>query len=133
MEKNIQERSEAIALFMGMKLSEPENDHEEYEWIPSHPVSGNWMFKSPPPYDRSWKWLMPVLEKIEAQDNIITKVDSLRTVGGDLRHKCTVHNLSVYGTSCIAYGESKSKIEAIFLAVSHFCMEYNKTQQKDKQ
>jgi hypothetical protein len=58
--------NEVIALFMGMKLEETyPSGYIEYEWVPSFAHS-TWCFKEPPPFERSWGWLMPVVEKIES-------------------------------------------------------------------
>lgn len=68
-EPTIEIMNEAIALFMGMRLEETyPSGHMEHEWVPSFAHS-NWCFKEPPPFDRSWSWLMPVVEKIELLEN----------------------------------------------------------------
>lgn len=53
-----------IAEFMGMTCHRiGDEEYEEYEWMPRFEHS-NWSFKEPPPFDKSWDWLMPVVEKI---------------------------------------------------------------------
>jgi hypothetical protein len=60
----ISEMNEAIALFMEMKRVQNIDDPGfEWSWKP-YPVHSNWCFYDPPPFDRSWNWLMPVIEKI---------------------------------------------------------------------
>lgn len=54
-----------IAEFMGMKLHIDNKSYTtEYEWLP-HPDFSNWLSEEPPPFGNDWRWLMPVVEKIE--------------------------------------------------------------------
>lgn len=64
-EITVDQMNEAIALFMNMRLEETyPSGYIEHEWVPSFAHS-NWCFKEPPPFDRSWGWLMPVWFKIQ--------------------------------------------------------------------
>ena len=56
--------NEIIAKFMGLECRRiGDDEYEEFEWLPRF-VHSNWCFKTPPPFDTSWDWLMPVVEKI---------------------------------------------------------------------
>lgn len=58
------EKNEVLALFMGMKPDHLE--HEEgidYDWK-NCPPGLHWAFEDAPPFDRSWEWIMPVVEVI---------------------------------------------------------------------
>jgi hypothetical protein len=71
--KTMKTDNELIAEFMGMKRHHTE--HEEgidYHWTNTPKISGWWAFDDPPPFDRSWNWLMPVVEKINRMDKMVT-------------------------------------------------------------
>lgn len=62
-EAEIIEGNTLIAHFMGMELEVIDGHSVTYEWVPMQP-NGNWCFKDPPPFNKNWLWLMPVVEKI---------------------------------------------------------------------
>jgi hypothetical protein len=57
-----EEGNKIIAIFMGLAFHE-----STAEWTYEHPEDGTAVIWSDdnPPYDTSWDWLMPVVEKIE--------------------------------------------------------------------
>ena len=60
-----------IAAFMGLTCVKQDGPNIDWEWLPT-PSHSNWCSKSAPPYDRSWSWLMPVVEKIEGLGNDVS-------------------------------------------------------------
>jgi hypothetical protein len=97
------EANKLIAQFMGLKCVKSDELGDEYEWLPT-PVHSNWCFKSAPPYNTSWSWLMPVVEKIEniAAVTIINKACKIETIS------------EVFTTSGL------TTIDAVYAAVVHF-------------
>lgn len=63
--------NDKIAEFMGLTCVKYDSPGDEWEWLPT-PKHSNWCFKSAPPYDRSWDWLMPVVEKIDSLGNAVS-------------------------------------------------------------
>jgi hypothetical protein len=62
-EHTIEQMNEAIARFMGMdRVQDKDDPGFEWEWVPS-PAHSTWCFYHPPPFDRSWDWLMEVWKK----------------------------------------------------------------------
>lgn len=68
MKDNI-ESNKLIAEFMELKLFSDRTPSLEYWWAESEDsvttYAGTWPFQDPPPFDRNWNYLMPVVEKIE--------------------------------------------------------------------
>lgn len=78
--------NELIAEFMGMVLETTEHEEgTDYSWTNCPPME-HWAFDSPPPFDRSWDWLMPVVEKINEYGIWVIRPDyvSIRSYDGEL-------------------------------------------------
>jgi hypothetical protein len=101
-QQEINNRKEAIAKFMN--LAPLYEDGSGF-------VHGEWGYRktSELEYNTSWDWLMPVVEKIEKGRNYI-----------DIRKKEIL--LTVIDRPTQLYEVRESKIEAVFLAASDFCL-----------
>lgn len=84
-EVTTEEMNEVIARFMGITREEyNESGHMEYEWRPTC-ADSNWCFFEPPPFNRSWNWLMPVGKMIRDLLNDMQKKRPAHTAcHGDL-------------------------------------------------
>jgi hypothetical protein len=106
--------NELIAGFMAMTCTRiGDDEYEEFGWLPSLPHS-NWCFESAPPFDKSWDWLMPVVEKINSGYGTIN-IDS---------DSVFVHSENDLLTH-IYDNQSGSKIGAVYAAVVFFIKWYN--------
>ena len=120
--EEVNKRNEAIAIFMGGKLSKPKNPINSPYWkIPRH----NTYLGNPNKvyilyYDRFWDWIMPVIEEIEKPGSIW-----LVEIGFNA---CKIFNLMNLNNSTDAeYSRiGIHKRQAVFLAVSDYCINYNK-------
>jgi hypothetical protein len=125
-QEEINKRNEAIALFMGGKLSKPRNAMNAPYWKFASKAtwSGNPEKIYTLYYNKLWDWLMPVVEKIESDKG---KATLLYTNPWDYRG---LHTFSIYKEmdenkdmrGRIVESVSNSKIEAVFIAVSDFCL-----------
>lgn len=107
-----------VAEFMGMVLDTVEHEEgTDHSWS-NCPKGQYWAFDTPPFFDRSWDWLMPVVEKIESlgyYSNIIKNTE-------DGRHYCTLRTQTC---RTIAYtSPGNSKIESVYKAVVEFIKWY---------
>jgi hypothetical protein len=89
-----QKRNEAIALFMGVDYS-------------PHPYFIG--------YHSSWDWLMPVVEKIEAEGGIKITIQ---------KNVCIIKKYGFLEVRLAIEQISETKIEAVFLAVSDYCLNH---------
>ena len=104
-----------IAEFMGVNVGEYTSYPEE---SPTQYVVGDLK------YDISWDWLMPVVEKIEAELE-----EEFRVV--ILEHECSIHqktedNKLQIKFQCVVERFETSKIKATYEAVVEFIKQYNK-------
>lgn len=122
MQKNatISEMNEVIALFMGMDLKQDKDDPGfEWEWI-NGPSKSFWPSKTPPPFNTSWDWLMPVVEKIELMEWCIRVENWPKKFKSPYKEHYSVWMWL-------------SKIEAVFNAVYQFITWYNKQTMSNKE
>jgi hypothetical protein len=122
--EEINKRNEAIALFMGAKLKVPANTKYApyYQFFKEDGLIYREKEPKDMKYNSSWDWLMPVVEKIE----------KTRINGSPLYCEIGKTYSYIYKTAH-TMGEKrdilsipgKTKIEAVFLGVSEFCMMYN--------
>lgn len=75
----LEESNRLIAEFMGMKSIYTGGNVADYEWI-NTPKGLRWDFDSPPPFHRSWEWLMEVVIKCETICS--DKINSLPNLPG---------------------------------------------------
>lgn len=71
MTDNTKSENELIAEFMNLiRHSIEDNDgYKEYEWYDEDIINGQYINGfEPPPYNTSWDWLMPVVEKIRKME-----------------------------------------------------------------
>lgn len=121
MDEKVIEGNSAIAEFMGAeyqkdwskgiykkpmpnyKFTEPPTEHASYNWSPEG-LS----------YHVDWKWLMPVVERIEGIEN------------------SDDYEIDIFGNCCDIGGKieivGKTKIEAVWLAVIEFIKWYSEKQ-----
>jgi len=132
-EPTIQERNEAIARFLNYKeaFAHVEDQFGYIQTVDGFKIPGHGI---PCPltelmFHSDWNWLMSVVEKIERAKGICTEIKTMETVGGEKAYKLILRDIKMYGSNCIGLGESNSKIEAVFLAVSDFCIQYNDKKQ----
>lgn len=106
MEKTLQERNEAIARFMGeTSLTKVKND----KIVPYN--------KS---YETIWENIMPVCDKIEKLGNYVTIEKNVCGISCDYPEEEEQSGLMFVIDPITA----ETKIEAVFLAVSDFCIQY---------
>lgn len=111
-DKEILKYNKLIAEFMGLKCYEyPNHGKIDYAWKPEFKHS-NWNFKDAPPFDRSWDWIMPVIEKIEI-------------LGFNVRISTNHIQISKYTTRVQIFIQKRSKIEMCFEAIVEFIKKYN--------
>lgn len=120
-EKEIIERNGVIAEFMALvQTKENVHGHIEYYWhSPGMYVStynGTWCFESPPPFNKSWGWLMPVVEKICKISYDDGDTAYPRTFG--MLDAETGQFMVRFNRSGVCHGDTL--IEATFLAVLDF-------------
>jgi len=76
-------------------------------------------------YNKSWDWLMPVVEKIEDFE-----IDEIKAVAVDIEsNECEIKDYRQFNLS-FAYYEGETKIEAVWQCVIQFIQWYNQQNQK---
>jgi hypothetical protein len=112
-QEEILKRNEAIAVFMGAKLKVPTNTKYApcYQYFREDGLIYREKETQHMEYKTNWSWLMPVVEKIESGRNYI-----------DIRKKEIL--LTVIDRPTQLYEVGESKIEAVFLAVSDYCLNH---------
>ncbi len=99
-QKEIKENNKLVADFMCMRLETSIYFGDtDYEWRSSDKLPlPSWCFESPPPFNQSWNWLMPVIKRIkeiqgddiEIQKRYSILMDFLSTMDFDM-----IYNLGV--------------------------------------
>lgn len=118
------ERNKIIAVFMGGKQvgkikGSPYTIWEVEIWGQLHRDIHDYLFQ----YHSSWDWLMPVVEKIENKLKWKYEVEIGNNVyHPDIMYRCTIHDA---GNATYLEFESKTKIEAVWLAVVEFIKWHN--------
>lgn len=109
------ESNKLIAEFMGLKIFSDRTPSLEHWWAESEDsvttYAGTWPFQDPPPFDRNWNYLMPVVEKIE-------ELGYKFMIDGNVVTEKGYHDWYA-GTT------NESKIECVYIAVLKVITYYN--------
>jgi hypothetical protein len=126
-QEEIRERNIAIAEFMGARWRAKE-DNKAPLYRFDEPIGNQYAFHHTElQYHSSWDWLLPVCKKIESEGCI---VQITLCLAGHCR--ITKGNFKV-PIKTIANVESNDPIEAVFLAVSDYCLEAKDKIKEDQQ
>jgi hypothetical protein len=119
--KEIQERNEAIAIFMGGKPKPEYNGWVYWQFFGSDGLIRREVRNDVILYNSAWNWLMPAVEKIEAEGNMVT----INYFSDEKINSVLIY--SPFGPNGLYFeSEKESKIEAVFIAVSDFCLTQTK-------
>lgn len=125
--QNMIDANKLLADFVGIKQNTT-SGYDLGEWIPS-PPEHKWIRVDPPPFNKSWDWIMMVVDKLEVmtQKKYVIHTDSTSTriyknYNSD-REEVLIHSCGQDGNS---------KIEYLHCALVRFIKQYHSELAQDK-
>lgn len=122
-EPTLEQRLKACALFDGWQLITHENINKPFYEHPKYKreftdywIDGIYGWK----YNKSYDWLMPLVEEIEALGYNVN-INTMSSISNNTGNKEVIH---------LVWNSNFSKIESLFMAVSSFCLEWCKLNNK---
>lgn len=118
-EKTTEERNEAIAKFMDWSIDPTHCFYHgiDKKYIIPYCTTSGYLYKLC--FNSDWNWLMPVVEKLR-ESKIMVSINYFPDAGAT---ECVVYPNDL--GSCEIRNETVNPIEAVFLAVSDFCLTSN--------
>lgn len=118
--------NELIAEFMGMKLYSLEHEEgTDHSWT-NCPEGQHWAFETPPHFDRSWDWLMPVVQKIDRL-NFSTSI----AWSGHASKDANITVIAERDYTIITQVSHGNKLSSVYQAIVEFVKYYNSVTGKE--